>query len=350
MKRKLISILAALLVLIGTVPAFTTSASAAPRGSAFCKGAGSPGRLAALMQQSLDKDPSGNTPLDPEACHQARPATPHDFYLMFNLGGAKLASVKEVPGYTRSFVPVKVVGKYRSACLAYGGNGRWYPLPNCVTRYLHHEEEMWGDPVTHRPMLQGDCSNPTQGPEKPSGCADELVWVEKGDIVLMSGHGPTDTTLDACTGLLRPGESIPESPAVERCPHPGCDLDTANPYARYPEQWSGAFKAEQSGWAILRQPQVVAQEESGYQVFWCIHRAGAGDPWALGVQWFDYLPTGNPLVHEHDEYVATIQPDYEAALKAGRPTRVRGLQSVLWWDTDFLHFRQDDPTVVAPSP
>lgn len=349
--RKLISVLAALLVLIGTAPALITPAWASPRGNAFCKAAGSPAHLAELVQASLDKDPSGHTPLDAAACHEKRPATPDNFFVMFNLAGANLASVRDTPGYIRSLVPVVIHGKYRSACLAYRfdahGKLEWYPLANCVARKLHHREVAWGDPVSHRPMLQSDCANPMQGPAQKSGCVDVVIPVKEGDEVRIHNTGPTDIAKDTCTWLLRAGETEWESPFVEHCPDPDCTFTGADE-ATDAKAWGiGSWVAKQDGYAIVREPaKVVLENADDYRLWVCVRQKDGTQSCGLGIRWFDYTRRDGARVGQWfqtesakdvripkgDRMVAVIYRDEGAFKAAGSPVTRLNVPSVLWLD------------------
>ncbi len=366
--RKLIIGLAALLATMGAAPKITfqastatlslvTSAEAAPRGNPFCKAAGSPARLAALVERSLVADPTGDTPLDPAACHERRPATPRDFLKAFNESGAHLASVQAVPAYVHSLVKVIVRGRYRSACLAYrfaAGKLEWYPLVNCVTRSLHRREVMWGDPVSRRPMLLSNCANPVQGPAVRTGCVDVLIPVKKGDQVRIHDTGPTDIARDACTSLLRAGETEWESPFVERCPDEECTFTYADEATDAPAWGTGSWTARKDGYAIVRLPEKVATQlypvtdvrAADYRLWICVRHANGVQSCGLGVRWLDYIPrygsrvaawlrvndVSGSRIPEGDRRVAVIYPDEAAWMTAGSPKTRIGTPSVLWFD------------------
>ncbi len=367
--RKLIVVLVALLAL-GVAPKITyrssalatatlplpefklsliPAAEAAPRGNPYCRMAGTPKRLASLIQASLEKDHSGNTPLDPVACHEARPATPREIYETLRKSEAPIVSLAQTPDYVRSLVPVTVHGRYRSACLAYrfGAHGKieWYPLVNCVTRHLHHAEVMWGDPVSHKPMLQSDCANPVQGPARESGCVDVLIPVEKGDEVRIHNTGPTDIAQYACTGLLRAGETEWESPFVEHCPDPECTFSFEDELTDAPSWGIGSWVAQKNGYAIVREPALVATQSSGdYRLWICVRRADGTQSCGLGVRWQDYTRRDDAQVarwfriedvkHARipsaDRMLAVIYSDKASFMAAGSPLTRLGTVSELW--------------------
>lgn len=328
------------LLLTALLLCWAASAHAAPRGNAFCKNAGTPTHLAALVEQSLAKDASGNTPLDPAACHQARPATPNDFMAVLKVSDpdSGVSYVSQLPSYFRSLVRVKVYGEYWSACLAPRGK-RWIPLPNCVARKLHTGEPAWGNPVTHKPVLQGDCSNPMQQPPPIAGCVDILIPVQAGDEVRIKEYGPHDMALMPCIGLKRVGEVVFESPFVERCPDPLCSFAGADAAVGNSGWQTGSWRSDDKGWALLRLPGVVAEENSGYRVFFCLRDAAGRQTCGIGVRWFDYLARSQlqpgwlaKVLPAGDRMAAVIYPapQYAASVR----TRT-GSPTVLWWHFDL---------------
>ena len=335
MNKLVATLVVALMLLCGAA-----AASAAPRGNAFCKNAGTPTHLAALVEQSLDKDPSGNTPLDPKACHMenpaAPPATPNDFLAMLKVSdpNSGVTRAAQLPAYFRSLVRVTVYGEYWSACLAPRGRV-WIPLANCIARRLHKGEVAWGNPVTHKPVLQGDCSNPMQQPQPVTGCVDVLVPVEPGDEIRIKEYGPQDLAPMPCTGLKRVGETVFESPFVEHCPDWTCTFAGADQAVGNTGWQTGSWRANYEGWAVLRLPGVVAEENSGYRVFFCLRDVQGDQSCGLGVRWFDYLARRQLQPHwlakvlpVGDRMAAVIYP----AEKFASAVRTRtGMPTDLWW-------------------
>lgn len=310
------------------------TAWATPRGNPFCRMAGTPTHLAHLVQQSLNKDSSGNTPLSPTACHQVRPATPHDFLVVLKESDPQrfaTMTVAELPAYFRSLIKVKVHGEYLSACLVLRHSG-WQPFAACEARHLRPHEMAWVDPQTRRPVLQGDCANPMQGRVPPNGCVYVLLPVQKGDEIRVKDYGPRDIAAMPCTGVKRAGETIYESLFLDRCPDSTCSFWGADQVVGNDGWETGSWREQASGWTLVRLPAVEAQKDSGYRVFFCLRHENGQQSCGLGVRWFDYRL--RQVTRTFKEKVAIIFPNARAA--QGEATRV-GTQSDLWW-----HFNLDN--------
>lgn len=354
MTKPIVAVLAALLALLTLV----TAAEAAPRGKYMYAGMESPQQFADIFQQYRDRDPTGTSLIDARKCANEASCGTGQAIIEGILASDPDASVNGVllrslptrdalalvPAFLRKLeARDPAPGIYWSDCMIRTTDREQFPsgwkrLAHCAHNEFKPGEKAFVDPDTGRTVMKQGCKNTGVQLEQKKTCVYTMIPVEIGDIVIMQGHGPRDITHDDCTGLLLPGETEWESPAVERCEHPYCEIDTGGTAIRE-EQWKGSFQAEQSGWAILRQDAEVAQEGSEHQTYYCNHR-GNTTFYGLGVRWDDFINRTDSRIPEAGPHgVAIIQPDYATAFQVGRATRNPKRLSILWWETDFSHFK-----------
>lgn len=264
-------------------------------GNPFCKGQNQES-FAQLIEQSVARDESGNTPLDPEACGLAVPATPNQILEMIPVSDpdAGIADVSELAAYVRSLEEVAApAGRYWSACLK---NSRqsptgWRPEANCIARDFRPGEKVLQNPKTGKIVFQGDCSNPVQLPERRADCA--YIWVHTDSDVTgirLLEAGPEELRDEECRpAILRAGEDDYESPWHDDCPQVRCDFSQVNAVLRqqgFTPQRRGSF-VPQAGWQVLQVPKRVTEKDSPYLFVFCIETP-QGDSCGKDIRWDDY--------------------------------------------------------------
>jgi hypothetical protein len=339
MAKMILAVLAALL--FGVVMA--GGADAASRGKRFYDGLKSPAELAALVEANLAKDSSGAAMLDPARCSAPHwsCAAPADYLKIIRefdpdatVNGEPLTRVDQLPAFFRKLrVENAPSGEYWMACMRKATpSSDWEPLDNCVARVFHPGEKAWTDPDTGRVVLAQDCTNPVGKPRQKIGCADDVIYAEAGDTILLNQRGPTDLSHHVCTGLLRAGETEWESPYVERCAHPYCSLKVSDRYSSYPAWAEGSFVAEQSGYFIVRHPAFVAEKDSGYEFFYCRKHEGR-QACLRKIAWQDYHPASHsPRQLGGDAMAAIIFPDQESLDQSSNAKDRNSLPSKGFWD------------------
>ncbi len=339
--KKLIALLAALSIIwTAGVPAI-----AAPLGNPFYVGATSPQELGRIIKCDLDPSRGNNVDgtkiINVKVCGKVGDrafAAPVDYLGMFQIDDpdAHLTSVAQIPDYLAGLAEMPVpTGKYWSACLKQSTRtvSGWKAYHQCIARSFHKGEKAWGNKVTGRIVLMGDCTNPVSGPEKPDDCvyiyAHIPAQVYRRNIartvtgLRLKQYGPTDISADVCTGVKRAGEPDYESPFVEECPDRGCNFWAMDNYLGEHGWKTGSYEPA-PGLHIFRLPRKMADRLLGYRMVFCLDLSdGTQTEYSSIVTARFYLSAGGRTV-------ATIYVDETTANAVGTKT-LDGTPTDLWW-------------------
>lgn len=275
------------------------------RGYQFCKTPGNPQILAKLNADSLAKDPSGNTPLDPVTCKMKRPATPNELLQALQAADpeAGLRTAHDQTAYLNSLVEMEITGKWWSACRRPNRDGTGFVvILRCEARSLHKGEKAYGRPG-HKPSLQGDCSNPMDQPDVPQDvCVYERIYFRAQDEWLkFKEHEKSDVSDGPCGPALRQhGSNVWEYPWEERCSiTEWCDFSGADRVmASHGYKSDGRFGSVKlpgvDGYVEVRLPPDRAKEGSPYAINYCIGTGSTNAFCGMAIYWKGF--TGNYAV------------------------------------------------------
>jgi hypothetical protein len=271
------SFLLALALLFGVA----TSAEASV-GHRFVIGVNSPQQLAILVSESLARDASGNSVISEQSCKLRACGTPSDLLAMFQRSNPNITlhSVNQIPKYLNSLVIQKAPeGGWWMACKTGNGNAASATKWDCLSRKFHPGETVYVDPLTFKPVMARDCSNPVGEKDVPVKCVYLHAILKPGDEIHYGWLG-TDAFPkgDCIPALLKAGESEEWSNTLlDECPRDKCDFSGPSRDLNGAKVWAApriSFKAEIAGDYILRLPAGVTKSKSLF-VLCVIHADGS---------------------------------------------------------------------------
>lgn len=189
-----------------------------------------PQKVAAEIQASLARDPSGRSVINEVSCSRYRAcAKPEDYIPMIAKSDptANINDVAQLPGYLRSLEArtAPSTGQYWMACMKGDADRDDMPVWDCMTRSFHPGETVYVNPVTGRMVFARDCTNPVGKEQHEQDCVEINVALKQGDELHVGYLGPDAFPSGKCKlSVQKTGEKERSGYQMDECPRVTCDF------------------------------------------------------------------------------------------------------------------------------